>query len=164
MDEQQSILDEISAVLVTTSEPALFMGDYIPENSKRRVQDLETVGMHNFKLWVNSHAFIDLTLNDKSFTWSRGNSRSRINRVLCHSFWLVKFPSLILSSDRKSISDHTSLILTLEPTQNWSHKPFRSLNAWLKHPGFKELVQSEWIKNKGWAADNRLKLLKAPLR
>lgn len=41
---------------------------------------------------------------------------------------------------------------------------FRSLNVWLKHPGFKELVQQEWSKYSSLDVDQKLKALKKPLK
>lgn len=49
---------------------SLLMGDHnqILQISKRRGERLETVGMHNFRFWINHHARIDVPLSDKSFT------------------------------------------------------------------------------------------------
>lgn len=45
----------------------------------------ESAGMVRLKEWVNTHAFIDLPLSGRQFTLSRGNSRSRIDKVMCQS-------------------------------------------------------------------------------
>lgn len=48
--------------------------------------------------------------------------------------------------------------------ENWGPKPFRFLNAWITHPGYKKYINDEWNKIKGWLVSKRLKLLKGPFR
>lgn len=89
--------------------------------------------MNRFRDWVKDNNLIDIPLNGRKFTWKRGNSKSKLDRILCDHNWFIKFPNLTLKASHTHVSDHVSLILNLEMVNNWGPKPFRSLDTWLVH-------------------------------
>lgn len=105
VEQQVEIYNEVSVILSRIQKPTMLMGDYnqILEVSERRSQLVDTIGMRTFREWVNKHALVDLPLSDRHFTWSRGNSRSKIDKVLCQPEWIVKFSSILLISDTKTV-------------------------------------------------------------
>ncbi|XP_057755764.1 uncharacterized protein LOC130974943 [Arachis stenosperma] len=49
---------------------------------------------------------VDLSLNDRKFTWFRGRSCSRIDRVLVNIEWVEEFPDVRLKGGPRGLSDH----------------------------------------------------------
>lgn len=96
----------------------------------------------------------------KKFTWSRGNSRSRIDWALCHSDWFYKYPGLSLLGLPKNFSNHNPLLLNLEGKEDWGPKPFRSIYVWLKDPRFKPLISSTYKDLSHLSLPLKLKALK----
>lgn len=131
VEEKQAIYFELNATSNSINVPILLIRDFnqILDVTEIYGQAVKSLGMRNFREWIDNNALINLPLSHRNFTLSRGNSKSKIDRVLCHSDWLIKFPSLILSIDKKLFFDHAPLILSLEPTLNWGPKPFRRIDA-----------------------------------
>jgi len=61
-------------------------------------------------------------------------------------------------------SDHFSIILSTTTAQHWGPSPFRSLDCWLEEPSFLRTFQSEWVQLSGFPLQQKLKLIKGPLR
>jgi len=66
------------------------------------------------------------------------------------------------------VSDHCDIVVK-SLVKDWGPKPFRTIDAWLKEPGFKELVQEKWSSyvvqgNNVSRLKDKLKLLKEDLK
>ncbi|KAL4330288.1 hypothetical protein AHAS_Ahas13G0385100 [Arachis hypogaea] len=103
-----------------------------PKN-KNKVEDCKGVtslpaSSEEFKGWVNDMQLINLPLTDRKYTWFRGRSCSRIDRVLVNIEWIEKFPDIQLKGGPRGLSDHCPLIL--EGTRlGGGPRPFRSLDS-----------------------------------
>lgn len=99
-----------------------------------------------FHDWVSDIALIDLHLTNIKHTRSNfrvNTSCSKIDRVFVSKDWLELHPENHLKGPPRPVSDHSPLLagtdsLTGGPT------PFRLENMWLKHPSFKQSIQSRW--------------------
>lgn len=68
----------------------IILGDFneIIKVEERRGQQAETASMRDFKQWLEDCLLIDLPFKNRKFTWRRGKSQSRIDRVLCEGEFL----------------------------------------------------------------------------
>lgn len=62
------------------------------------------------------------------------------------------------------MSDHNPLVLSLETVIDWGPKPFRTFDAWLLNPEFKNFIRNEWSNLPNVSLSKKLKVLKYPLR
>ncbi|KAL8152712.1 hypothetical protein V2J09_010472 [Rumex salicifolius] len=89
---------------------------------------------------------------DSTFTWSRGTSAAtyiakRLDRVMFNIGAQLQWPSVMVCHLPKSCSDHTPLLLIMNPRPscNWRRRPFRFEAAWLSHQEFKNFLASTWM-------------------
>lgn len=95
--------------------------------------------------------------------WHRGNSKSRIDRILINPEWLHVFPNLKSSLLNRSLSDHCPLI-AISSEINWGPKPFRFINCWLSHPSCLKIIQETWYSSPNLSLPEKLKLVKTSLK
>jgi len=93
----------------------------------------------SFKKCIDSCDLVELPLNGKKFTWSRGNAASRIDRMFVTGDWLQHLPSSTLYGLPKNFSDHRPLHMLVDST-NWGPKPFRLMNCWWLNSDFGKMV------------------------
>ncbi|XP_016178468.1 uncharacterized protein LOC107620885 [Arachis ipaensis] len=164
-EEKQGVWEELSYVAGLCSVPFYFLGDF---NEILQVEDRKGVtslpaSSDDFKSWVYDMQLMDLPLTDRKYTWFRGRSCSRIDRVLVNVEWAEKFPDIRIKGGPRGLSDHYPLIV--EGTRlGGGPRPFRSLDSWFTHEGFLRMVRTEW-RNLGDAQfTGKLKALTIPLR
>ena len=100
--------------LKEVSKPMIVIGDsnevLRPKEIKRSTPT--TMGVKEFVDWVQQMNVTNLPLIDrKYYTWSRGDSHSRIDQMLIDPKWSLKFPYLKLSGLKRSILDNAPLLL-----------------------------------------------------
>ncbi|KAL8457766.1 hypothetical protein ACS0TY_035585 [Phlomoides rotata] len=71
--------------------------------------------------------------------------------------WILRWPNQVLKGLSRTLSDHCPVYME-SACKYWRPIPFRFINAWVKHPNFKEFFESKWYSYQvnGWAF-NRLK-------
>nr|XP_025678990.1 uncharacterized protein LOC112778943 [Arachis hypogaea] len=117
----------------------------------------------DFKEWVQDLELVDLLLSDQKFTWFRGRSCSRIDRILVSLEWLEEFLDTRMKGGPRGLSDHCLLIL--EDTRvSMGPRPFRNLDSWFTHGEFLRMVKDEWRNLGDSQFTNKLKALSVPLR
>ncbi|XP_020968575.1 uncharacterized protein LOC107621492 isoform X2 [Arachis ipaensis] len=116
-----------------------------------------------FREWVEAMELLELELRDRKYTWYGGRSCRRIDRVFIHVELQECFDIVRLKMLSRSLSDHC-LLLVDSGVVDWGPKPFRTIDAWLTHAGFKETVRKEWEKSRERNLLEKLDLLKRPLR
>ena len=150
----------------SVSKPWCLAGDFNEtlSPSDRKGSSRISSSMISFKKCIDSCDLVELPLNGKKFTWSRGNAASRIDRMFVTDDWLQHFPSSTLYGLPKNFSDHRPLHMLVDST-NWGPKPFRLMNCWWLNSDFGKMVQSYWNTASGTSSGKRsmsaaLKLLK----
>lgn len=85
--ERKNMFDELTALKQQIPCPMLICGDFneILNPEDRRGQNRVTSGMKVFQNWVSSNLLLEVKLSGRLFTWSRGNSRSKLDRFFCDS-------------------------------------------------------------------------------
>ncbi|XP_016191737.2 uncharacterized protein LOC107632587 [Arachis ipaensis] len=141
-----------------------YLGDFneITQLEDRKGTDSLPVSATEFKSWIQDMELVDLALTDRLFTWFRGQSCSRIDRVLVSLEWLEVFPETRLRGGPRGLSDHCPLIMEVSQLRG-GPRPFRSLDSWFTHDGFLRLVKEEWRTLGDRQFMDKLKALTNPL-
>ena len=151
MSDKKKLWEELSSVKNTNPGWAwCFCGDF---NAVRSAGERKGVGergsqkseIKGFNSFIESNLLVELPLVGKKFTWfkANGTSKSRLDRVLVSDEWLQKWPMGKQYIQPREVSDHCAIVVKCV-SKDWGPRPFRSLDAWLMDPGFKDLVKALW--------------------
>ncbi|QHO24314.1 uncharacterized protein DS421_12g371150 [Arachis hypogaea] len=138
------VLEELSFLTGLCQVPFCFMGDFneIVHVEERLGAASMPQSATEFNSWIQEMELRDLALIDHRFTWFRGQSCSRIDRILVSVEWLEEFPETRLRGGPRGLSDHCPMILNITRVDE-SRRPFRSLDSWFTHDGFLRMVKEE---------------------
>ncbi|XP_025665082.1 uncharacterized protein [Arachis hypogaea] len=144
-EAKRGVWEELSYVAGLCQIPFCFLGDF---NEILQVEDRKgatslMASSEEFKEWVRDMQLIDLPLTDRKYTWFRGRSCSRIDRVMVNVEWTEVFPDIRIKGGPRGLSDHCPVIMELTRVTG-PPRPFRSLDAWFTHEGFLRMVKDEW--------------------
>lgn len=139
---------KLASLEVDDDVPWLLVGDY---DLTRSANDKNTPSFNSglgarFNHTIDSLALLELSLLDRSFTWSNKRERPTLaclDRALVNNAFSSTFPNASLTSQVGITSDHIPLITTI-PIAIPKPATFRLENAWLNHPGFLPSVTSAW--------------------
>ena len=164
--ERSTLFAELKSAVMNINKPTLLLGDFnaILHSWERRGTFRCDLSTREFSDWIHEMGLIDVPLQGLNFTWRRNESKSKLDRGLCCNNWFTKFPKLKLQGLKRSCSDHNPLLLMLEDRKNWGPKLFRSYDAWFLNPKFKSFLYDEWRNLPGVPLNDKLKILKGPLR
>ncbi|XP_025607615.1 uncharacterized protein [Arachis hypogaea] len=121
-----------------------------PKNRKKGGKS-RCVGRVELRVWVMSSSFLfhgdfnNIIQEEERrgvTSLPRGQSCSRVDRVLVSLEWLEEFPKKRLRGGPRGLSDHCPLIMTVTRLGG-GQRPFRSLDAWFTHNGFLRMVKEE---------------------
>ncbi|XP_016185123.1 uncharacterized protein LOC107626735 [Arachis ipaensis] len=164
-EEKRLVWEELSYIAGLCQVPFCLLGDFneILQVEDRKGEMSLSVSAEEFKSWVQDMQLVDLPLTDRKYTWFRGQSCSRIDRVLVNIEWVEEFPDIRLRGGPRGLSDHCPLIVE-DTMVREGPRPFRSLDSWFTHEGFLRTVKNEWRKLGGTPFLGKLKALTTPLR
>ena len=160
------VFTEIKSAIISIKKPSLLLGDFnvILHSWERKGTFTCVRSTNEFSDWIRDLGLIDIPLHGLRFTWRRNESKSKLDRGLCCNGWLTKFPKLKLLGLKRSCSDHNPLLLNLEDRYNWGPKPFRTFDAWFLNPNFKRFIRNEWQNLPSVPLNEKLKILKGPMK
>nr|XP_025616965.1 uncharacterized protein LOC112709287 [Arachis hypogaea] len=164
LEEKLTVWEELSFITGVCQVPICYMGDFneIVRVDERKGANALTASAEDFRDWIWDMELVDLELNDRKFTWFRGQSCSRIDRVFVSLEWLEQFPEIRLKGGPRGLSDHCPLIVE-DSRLREGLRPFRSLNSWFTHDGFLRMVKEEWRGLGEVQFTKKLKALTIPL-
>lgn len=124
--DRKEIYEELLQIKSQMTRPLLIMGDFneVVNIEERKGQRRVDGSMREFRRWIDDSNLIDIPLQTKKYTWSRGMSMSKLDRFLCEGAWLSKFPDLSIKSLNRRTSDHNPLLLNL--VRNYQNDPNHS--------------------------------------
>ncbi|XP_077239816.1 uncharacterized protein LOC143880730 [Tasmannia lanceolata] len=137
--------EELVKVRESCSLPWCIGGDFneVKEAGERLGCVRSNSNIQAFADFIAKYEFIDLPIAGASFTWSRGPSRSRLDRFLVTADWLVLVPESFTRALVHSVSDHCPIFL--DPClQLWGPPPFRFDLAWLNYPNMVDRLGNWW--------------------
>ncbi|XP_016178406.1 uncharacterized protein LOC107620802 [Arachis ipaensis] len=163
-EEKLVVWEELSFLSGLCQVLFCFMGDFneIVQVEERLGATSLPWSVAEFKSWVHDMELMDLVLSDRRFTWFRGQSCSRIDRVLVSLEWLEEFPKTRLQGSPRGLSDHCPMIMNVTRLGG-EPRPFRSLDSWFTHDGFLRMVKEEWRSLREIQFMDKLKAMTAPL-
>ncbi|XP_074265737.1 uncharacterized protein LOC141588181 [Silene latifolia] len=130
---------------------------------ERLGQQNRSTSMDDFENWVQDMELIALPLIERKFTWVNCRVANQIDKAFINCSWLTHFPNTKLWPLPKLVSDHYPLLVECDKIKGVI-RPFRSMDAWLHCPGFKDLIKSEW-ENMGDAPfHEKMKEIVGPIR
>ncbi|XP_015954715.1 uncharacterized protein LOC107479077 [Arachis duranensis] len=127
------VWEELSYIVGLCQVPVCLLGDFneILHVEERKGASSLTGTAEDFKDWVQDMQLMDLSLNDRKFTWFRGRSCSRIDRVLVTVEWMEEFLEIRLKGGPRGLLDHCPLIVE-DPLRNWHKENFGNMDKRLK--------------------------------
>lgn len=164
-DLRKEVWDEIVDFWNLMNVPCLIMGDFneVLNLEERGSQSASQRSMTDFKKFMQRSHMIDIPPTNGKYSWFRGNSKSRLDRLILNLEWLTNFPSLKTSLLNRTFSDHSPLLASISE-KNWGPRPFRFLNCWTSHPTFLKLVEKSWLSSPPLPIHEKLKALKSSLK
>ena len=165
VDHRKEVWREIDDLKNEFNHPSLLIGDFneILHPEDRGSQWVSNTGMSDFRDFIQRNQLLDLPPSNGKFTWFRGNSKSRLDRLLINPEWLLPFPTLKTSLLKRAISDHYPLLASTSG-KNWGPKSFRFLNCWLSHPKCLKTIEKSWTSAKKLPLPEKLKAVKSSLK
>ncbi|QHO22385.1 uncharacterized protein DS421_12g354800 [Arachis hypogaea] len=144
-DEKLLLWEELSYVTRLCQISFCYLGDFneIVHIEERKGATSLSATAEEFRAWVNDMELVDLTLNDRKYTWFTGQSCRHIDRGLVSLEWLVVYPDTRLRGGPRGLSNHCPLIVEDRRRVQYT-RPFRSLDSWFTHEGFLRMVKEEW--------------------
>jgi hypothetical protein len=145
--------DLLRSLSSMSDEPWCVIGDFndhLSPADKRGGPDRPPWLIRGFQDAVNDCSLCDLPLTGYQYTWfkSIGTNQAkeaRLDRALVTVSWHDLFPQATLQTLVAPMSDHTPLLLQMEPVP-W-RKPqanFRFNNSWLLEPDLAHTVKNGW--------------------
>ncbi|XP_077223456.1 uncharacterized protein LOC143857069 [Tasmannia lanceolata] len=100
--------------------------------------------MRAFADFIAEHELVDLPLASAFFTWSRGESRSRLDHFSISPGWLDLVTEVFQRAWVHSESDHCPILL--DPRlESWGPPPFIFKIAWLSSPHMEDRLGEWWV-------------------
>ncbi|KAK8656712.1 hypothetical protein V6N13_098653 [Hibiscus sabdariffa] len=128
-------------------EPWLLMGDFNAtlDASERKGGADAVRPSRDFQSFLFDCGLRDMGYQGPDFTWSRGATLARLDRMLCNNYWDESFPEAAVSHLFRMLSDHRPLLLTVGPSHGpYSARQFRYFSGWHSHADFHCMVQDNW--------------------
>lgn len=156
--------------------PWLIMGDFnivLDGSGKKGNKRIDRYAVKEFTDCIQELDAFYIPSRGFEFTWS--NKRevgskiyAKIDHAFCNEEWNNKFPNYQLDYDAPMLSDHSPGLLSLKMMDQFGPKPFKFIKGWMKHPKFKDTVESSWCTpiqgNPQIRLAKKLKGLKDPLK
>ncbi|XP_072087135.1 uncharacterized protein [Arachis hypogaea] len=163
-EDKLAVWEELSFLSGLYQVTFCYMGDFneITQVEERKGASTLPVSAVEFKAWMQEMELVDLALSDRMFTWFRGQSCNRIDRVLVSLEWIEEFPDIRLKGGPRGLSDHCPLIVDVTRVRV-GPRPFWSLDSWFTHDGFLRTVREEWRRIGDVQFIDKLKALTVPL-
>lgn len=140
---------QLSNLASSITEPWSIAGDFnavLASHERRSSTGTVRGGDKPFQHFVNANGLIDMGFSGPRYTWRRGLSFARLDRILTNETWATHFPLSSAQHLPRVKSDHTplKLLMGLASGNSTAPPPFRFLAAWLTHPDFGDLVKNTW--------------------
>ena len=114
LDPRSMVWQEIMDYCFQCEAPCFIVGDYneVLAASDRGSQLLSSQGVNDFRNFIHQLGLVEIHAVNGHFTWFRGQSKSKLDRLFIQSEWLTSYPSLKLTLLNRGISDHCPLLVS----------------------------------------------------
>ncbi|KAH7862199.1 hypothetical protein Vadar_001358 [Vaccinium darrowii] len=105
--------------------------------------------VRGFKDFIDQCQLLDLGFTGYPFTWrnnrdGEGQIQERLDRALASPFWRTKFSQATIEHVNAVGSDHSALILHLNPYEIHRRAPFRFDARWVQEEEVDSIVKTAW--------------------
>lgn len=102
-----------------------------------------------FRDFLENCSIIDADSQGCAFTWSNKregdeNIRERLDRASCNLDWRVMYPEAEVFALPTIGSDHSPLLLTLQPDKVKRKRDFKFEAFWLENEECREVINEAW--------------------
>ena len=154
------------------NQPWLVLGDFNSVLSQLDRQDsapVTTYEITDFHSCCMDIGLSDLLYSGCHFTWNRGLTWSKIDRVMANPLWsMSSLPTSVHFNPPGGFSDHSQMWVEVLGNQIHGRKYFKFFNMWTTHEDFIHLVASHWSTIVHgcpmFVLCKKLKFLKRPLK
>ncbi|KAK4267368.1 hypothetical protein QN277_024155 [Acacia crassicarpa] len=122
---------------------------------RRSSATVRTSPDHELINWAELHDMTDVGFLGPEYTWQRGSTEARLDRLLATDQWFNMFPNASVSHLPFFKSDHRPLLLRLNVAEesNKPNRPFRFIAAWVLHEEFDDFVKGSWQPDSAWVTN-----------
>ncbi|XP_042043769.1 uncharacterized protein LOC121789349 [Salvia splendens] len=102
--------------------------------------------MVDFAEAIEDCRLMDPGYDGAEFTWAKNGLMERLDRVLISEMTPQLFDAIRVTNLPRIASDHGPLLVRCRlPNAHGGGRAFRFQNMWVRHEGFGELVQEDWM-------------------
>lgn len=162
---QETVWQCIISFQNSSNIPYLLIGDYneVLDSSDRGSQRISGTGSQQFDLFLQEMQVFEIPASNGKYTWFRGHSKRKLDRLFIRPEWITTYPSLKVSLLKRTISDHCPLLVQSRD-KNWGPRPFRFLNCWLSHPSCSKVIKDSWSTSLNLPIAEKLKVVRGNMR
>lgn len=120
---------------------------YVSEEERQgstRRQGRKTREMLDFAETISDCQLLDVGADDPKFTWARGSTFDRLDRVLLGEGWANMFESTRVTNLPRILSDHCPMLIVCRLPGPRAKPSFRFQNMWVRHHLFLLEVERCW--------------------
>ncbi|XP_022866117.1 uncharacterized protein LOC111385927, partial [Olea europaea var. sylvestris] len=127
-------------------DPWIVGGDFnvITHDGERTGHNTRDRGTTAFSDMMLDSGLEDAGFLGNRYTWTNGQVRKRLDRVLINSSAAAFCRQLTVKHLNRTSSDHSPLLLQWTSDDDLGPRPFRFLNVWTKHHDFLAFVAQKW--------------------
>ncbi|KAI9111107.1 hypothetical protein K1719_017982 [Acacia pycnantha] len=151
--------DNLSRLAPSIQGPWLLGGDFngtLLHCERRSSATFRSSVDRDFIRWVEEQDMRDVGFVGPEFTWKRGSSEARLDRMLANEQWTNLLPNASVAHLPFFKSDHRPLLLCLDKEEISVpvNRPFRFIAAWVLHDQFDEFVRQAWSPHMAWVQNS----------
>jgi hypothetical protein len=121
---------------------------------------------------LNNLELRELELSGRQYTWAnnlQSPTLEKFDRILVSTEWELKYPLVTINALRRTISDHTPLLLNTGMSSQHTSHMFKFELRWLLKDGFYDMVIEIWQKERKGSSpleiwQNKIRSLRRYLR
>lgn len=123
------------------------MGDFnaiLSGDDRKQGRPVQEVEIKDFNDFMMDAGMTEMKATGRDFTWSNGNTCSKIDRAVVNAEWMLNMSQLEVNVIHPGTSDHTPLSLELDKSAGIRHRAFKFFNCIADHPEFITRVEKVW--------------------
>ncbi|RYR39748.1 hypothetical protein Ahy_A09g045334 [Arachis hypogaea] len=159
--KRKELWKELTFVSSNLAQPRMLIGDF---NDKVSLHSKLSSQIESFRKFVRENAILDLELQGMKYTWFSNPrngcvTKERLDRVFVNWEWRRAFQHATLSALPPISSDHTPLVLNVNPRGRRS-KNFKFETFWVDHADCDTVIRRGWSRSGNTEADHWTNLIR----
>ncbi|XP_004253414.2 uncharacterized protein [Solanum lycopersicum] len=155
-EQRKSLWKDLETLAQGITQSWLIVGDFnAVMYAKDRIAGVPVTSneIKDFGDCVRDMGVNELQWNGNYYTWNNKQcGESKIDRAFGNDEWMDNWGHVVVEYGNPNISDHSTMMLTLEKTQQHGKCSFKFFNVWTEHERFMEIVETAWKRQYGYDA------------